>query len=431
MTGPAPGGATGAVVMVDVYAPTLRLARAFAGAGRPVVRVQSTPKAPPVYAAGFDRRLFADEIVHLGDFDATLAAVAGHNPQVVITGGELGVELADRLSEALGVATNGTRLSAVRRHKFLQVEVVREAGLATTPQVLADGEHHLAAWHAQVGGTLVIKPARSAGNDGVAFCRTTDQALAAYRKIRDQANIFGEINRQVVAQQLISGTEFAVNTVSCRGRHRVTDLWRYAKIAANGVSNRVAGGLFVPPGDPARPVLQEYAFAVLDALEVAYGPAHLEIILGRDGPCLVEIGARLCGADAARWAQVAGGESQIEWTVDAYLAPERFLAHHRRPPEIRRHVAMGWFTSPAAGVLRGYPRLDLVLGLESFCDLQTAVEPGGQLAVTVSDTTEPLGVTLAHSDPEVVARDFNTLLWLDGPGFYEVERSAGGRGVCA
>jgi len=417
------------VVMVDVYAPTMRLAQAFADAGCAVVRLRSTPEVPDVYRApGGDAGdgLFADTIVHQGDVDLTLKLVAEHAPVAVVTGGELGVELADRLSEALGLTSNGTALSAARRDKYLQIETVRAAGLRATRQLSVTDAAQLTRWHEALGGPIVVKPVRSAGNDGVAFCDTPQEAIAAYRAVKGARNIFSLRNDAVVAQEYLAGSEYVVNTVSRDGRYRATDVWRYTKISANGVRDRISGAVLVPPTAPEWGQLVGYAGDVLDALQVRHGPAHHEIMLTDDGPCLVEVGVRLCGADTAAQALLAAGESQVERTVQAYLDPEAFLADVDRPRTVHRHVAMAFLTSPVSGTLRGYPLLDQVRAVESCHEIQVGVEPGGHLPLTIDDTTEPMMVVLAHPRPEVVARDLATIGWLDGHGFYDVEPAGSG-----
>ncbi len=427
---PTARGGPRTVVLVDVYAPTMRLARAFASAGCAVVRVRSTAEIPAAYAndaatRAADDAVFAATIVHDGDFARTLRAVDGHAPVAVVPGGELGVELADQLSEALGLTTNGTALSAARRDKFLQIETVRAAGLRTARQLLITDPDELVSWHAALGGRVVVKPVRSAGNDGVAFCDTAAEAVAAYHAVNRATNIFSLRNDGVVAQEYLAGTEYVVNTVSRDGRHRTTDVWRYLKISANGVRDRISAAILVAPTAPEYPALTSYAHEVLDALAIRHGPAHHEIMLTASGPTLVEVGARLCGADTAAQALLALGESQVERTIAAYLDPVAFLATVDDDHRVRQHVAMAFLTSPTTGILRGYPRLDQVRELESLHEIQIGVQPGERLPLTINDTTEPMMVVLAHPSPDVVQRDLATVGWLDGHGFYDVEPATG------
>ncbi|HEX4790982.1 MAG TPA: ATP-grasp domain-containing protein [Actinospica sp.] len=410
-----------AVAIVDAYASATRLAAAFDDAGYACVRVQSSREVPAVYRSDVDLTRYTGNIVHDEDFDATVAALAAVRPVAVIAGGEQGVEFADRLGEALGLDNgNGTELSYARRSKHAQTEVVARAGLATARQLVVTDPGQLVRWHREIGGRIVVKPVRSARNDGVSFCDTPEDSAAAYRAITGTRSVFGVPNEGVVAQEYLTGTEYVVNTVSCRGRHRATDVWRYTKINVNGVADRINGVVSLPEDDHRRDALTAYSFAVLDALQIRYGPVHLEIMLTPDGPRLVEAGARLCGADVARYAQLATGESQVERTVQAYVDPEKFLADLDSPYRLRHHAAMAFLAAPVRGILRGYPLMGLVEALESYHDRSVKVTPGARLHRTVDDSSEPLMIGLVNPDPAALEKDFATVCYLDGYGFYDV-----------
>ncbi|MFF4397102.1 ATP-grasp domain-containing protein [Streptomyces sp. NPDC001480] len=411
-----------AVAIVDGFASAARLAKAFDAAGHDCVRVQSTLDIPAHYRSELDLGLYADNLVHTGDVAATAALLADYRPIAVIAGAEQGVELADALCEATGLPGNGTALSHARRTKDVQTRTVAAAGLPTARQLTVENAAQLEAWHARLGGRVVVKPVRSARNDGVSVCDSPAESVAAYGRVSSAVNAFGLRNEGVVAQEYLSGTEFVVNTVSRDGRHRVTDTWRYQKIDVNGVRDRINGILSLPPSDPRWSRLREYAFSVLDALGIAHGPAHLEIIMTSAGPCLVELGARLCGSDVARYAVLVTGESQIDRTVQAYTDPDSFLADADSPYRGDGHAAMAFLASPLEGRLTSYPLLGEVERLDSYQGMALRVTPGQQLRRTVDDSTEPLAIGLAHADAATVEKDFQTVCYLDGYGFYEVEQ---------
>jgi biotin carboxylase len=412
------------VVMVDAYTPTRRLAPVFHRAGYQVVRVQSTPEPPLVYQGAFDLAPYAANIVHTGDLDATLDAIRGHDPVAVVAGGEIGVEFADLLGAELGLPGNGTALSVARRDKYVQIETVRAAGLRATRQLLVESADHLAAWHDEHGGRIVVKPIRSAAGDGVHFCASPRESVAAYRKILGSENIFSRRNEAVVAQEYLVGGEYVVDTVSCDGSHHVTDIWKYDKLTANGIVDLTCGVRLLPRHGAVQQALVPYAYGVLDALGIRYGAAHLEIKLTPDGPCLVEVGARMAGLDLPGFCQPALGEGQLEWIVDAYVRPERFAARAGTAYEIRKHVVSAWAVSTVEAPLRSYPMMGVIEGLESLYDIRPVVAPGGRLRRTVDDLSTPLIVNLMHPVEEVVDRDFGTFRYLDGPAFYELAEDA-------
>jgi len=412
------------VVLVDVYPSSYALAQAFLDQGCDVVRVQSTSDVPKCYQGDFDTSAFRADIIHRGVLADTAAAVAEHRQVAVVAAGEYGVELADELSEHLGLPTNGRRLSPARRNKFIMIETIRAAGLRAARQRLVEDERTLTDWHRQVGGRVVVKPLRSAANDGVAICDTPEESAAALRAILGATTVFSETNTSAVVQEYLVGGEYVVDTVSRDGRHRVTDIWKYSKMTVPGVRDRITGGHLIAEDAPVRQALVDYAQQVLDALGIRHGPAHLEIIVTDEGPCLVEIGARIAGANTPYYAELGAGESQIGWTVKAYLEPAAFLAEYERPYRLGRHVSVSWPTAPQAGKLVSYPLLDTVRAMESFNNTEVFVRPGDTIVRTVDDSTKTLAVGFAHPSAEVVERDFNALCYLDGPGFYDVAQPA-------
>ncbi|MEU1037947.1 ATP-grasp domain-containing protein [Streptomyces sp. NPDC005551] len=410
----------GHVVIVDAYHPTRRLAPEFVKAGYACVRVQSTPEVPKVYRSTFSLDNYAANIVHQGDLAETVRAVSAYEPVAVVPGGEFGVEFADVLSEAMSLPTNGTALSPARRDKYTMVETVKKAGVHGSEQILVTDEAELRDWHTKLGRRVVVKPIRSTGGDGIHFCDTPDQSVAAYRALARAENFFSVDNEGVVAQEYLVGGEYVVNTVSRDGHHHVTDIWKTTRITANGVLDLCDSVHLLARRSPEGTVLGRYAEEVLDALGIRHGPGHLEVKLTPDGPCLVEAGARIAGGDIPYYASLGTGSSQIDWTVDAYVAPERF--HERRLTDyvVEQHFASVAMISPKSGTLKRIRHMDTIGKLESLHEIRPLVEPGGQIRPTVDDLTYPMIVNLRHEVAEVVLRDYGTLRFLDGEGLYEL-----------
>ncbi len=410
----------GYVLVVDAFGPARFFPPEFRKAGYECVRVQSSGEVPRVYAGSVDLSLYADNIVHSGDFAETLRAVGAYAPVAVVAGSEFGVEFADRLSEALDLPTNGTALSPARRDKFRMIETIKAAGLRGARQLLVSDEEELRQWHEESGGRVVLKPLRSAANDGVSFCETPQESVAAFRKILGSENVFSEENTGVVAQEYLFGPEYVVNTVSRDGRHHVCDVIGTTRISVNGMQDICNSVYLMPRRGEVQDQLVEYAFQVLDALGVRHGASHLEMKLTSTGPVLIEMGARIAGGDLPHYVQLATGESAFDWTVDACVRPERFFARCDTDYQIDRHLASVALVSPSAGTLRSLRHLEAVKNLESFHELRQFVPVGGQLVPTTNDSSYVGFVILLHKHEEIVMRDIGTVHYLDGEGMYEL-----------
>jgi len=415
---------SGHVVLVDSYgAIGTQLAQGFRDAGYTPLRVQSTPEAPIGLRGQPDRFPYTVDLVHRS-LAATLAALAPYHPVAVVAGTEPGVELADSLSEALhpitGAPTNGTALSRQRRDKFLMIERIKEQGLRGARQILVHDEDQLRQWHNDIDGTIILKPLRSAANDGVTWCRAPEDAVEAFRRLNGRENILAQCNDGVVAQECLVGTEYTVNTVSRDGMHQVCDIWETYRISANGIPDLTVAWRLLPAIGELQDELVVYTFEVLDALGIQHGAGHAEIKMTSDGPCLIEVGARIAGANLTGGAQLGTGRSQLDWLVDAYVRPEKFNQTSGRPYPLDRHVAQATMVSPRSGTLISYQGLEAIKGLPSFYDMRVRVNPGEQLPITTDDLTYPIWVMLVHEVGEVVARDLWTLRYLDGVSFYEI-----------
>jgi hypothetical protein len=420
----------GHIVLVDTYGPSAsRLAPAFGDAGYLPIRVQSTTETPKAFHERPDPFPYQDTFIYRGSLDETVEAISPFHPVAVIAGCEPGVELADALSEALhpltGAPTNGTLLSSARRNKYLMIEQIKQHGLRGAEQIRVQSEDQLRAWHNQLGGLAILKPLSSAGSDGVTWCRTPDDSVEAFRRLNGRENVMAEGENGVVAQEYLVGAEYMVNTVSRDGLHHVCDIWKYDFISANGIADLCVGCHIVPFAGAIQDQLVPYALAVLDALDIRHGAAHIEIKMTPDGPCLVEVGARVAGMDLPGLTGLATGESQIDWTVDAYLHPERFEQRYGLPYELHRSIAFVLMVAPRSGTLVSYRGVEAIKELESFRDISLLVKPGQRITRSIDNLTHPVMLTLMHDVHEIVVRDVATVRYIDGDGFYKLADEGG------
>lgn len=166
--------------------------------------------------------------------------------------------------------------------------------------------------------------------------------------------------------------------------------------------------------------IREYTFAVLDALGIRYGAGHAELFWTADGPCLIEIAARLGGQRGATLAEAATGRNAVEASLDAYLLPERFLSRYTSPYQINQHACRVQLIAPRTGTLVGLPRIEDIRSLRSFRDLYMSVKIGGRVQGTIDFLTVPGYVDLLHADPDVIARDRAKIRELENTDFYQI-----------
>lgn len=322
----------------------------------------------------------------------------------VAPGHESGVSYADVLAARLGApAQNDALLSESRRNKYAMGEALRSAGLRTIRQHRVTSLSELLAWvRSESLGSFVVKPLQSAKADGVSFCSNDTEAEAAFRKIRDSKNVFGESNDAVLVQEDISrGTEYTVNSVSFAGRHVITDIWRMKRTRVWSTNVCVYSNLVAPLSEKR---LVSYVECALDALGIRYGAAHSEVMVVDDEPVLIETGARIEGFVDPSVALLCTGYSQALLSILSLLghAPQFTLAPYELSYEAR-HV---YLLSQKQGVLREGPNLARFSELSSFYGLETSITKGSFVPVTNSLAACKGHGYLVHSDLHTIEQDY-------------------------
>lgn len=138
-----------------------------------------------------------------------------------IAGGEAGVDLADALSEFLGVVSNGTGI-ANRRDKKIQQELIKAAGMRSVRQAGGTKWEEVTDFLKTEPFPVVLKPTESAGSDGVKLCYTMEEAKEHFELLMKSQMVNGGSCPMVLCQEFLKGTEYVIDHVSLGGVHKVS-----------------------------------------------------------------------------------------------------------------------------------------------------------------------------------------------------------------
>lgn len=404
--------------IVDPYSSGSLLARELNKRGYSCIMVQSTAEIPEIFRSSYHPEDFREVIRHRGCVDATAELLRRRDVSAVITGCELGVELADHLSEQLGLPSNGTAYSTARRNKFLMAKAVAAYGLQIPDQSCSDRLSELMKWTRRHDRwPVIVKPVCSCASDGVRRCASEVEVETAYRSIMTRRNILGEENAEVLVQEYLVGTEYVVDTVSCAGRHRAAGYWRYGKPPDSSFVCYDSMEL-LPYHGALQARLFSFACAVLDALGVQYGPAHCEMMWHDDSISFVEVATRLTAGNNATLSRVCGATCQLDLTIEAYLDPIGFVDRMDEPQTLKRWATNFFLMPRKQGILLAVPGIREIRRLRSFHKVSVG-------AVIGEPTPRIAGlVTLVHPDNGVIAEDVRRMRRLENHGLYEIEETA-------
>jgi len=408
--------------VVDAYSTGRYLPAAFLDFGVACVHVQSTREIPPRFVKDFDPGHFRAAHVHQGAAGETAAWLASRNVEFVVAGTEIGVELADRLSESLGLPTNGTARSRERRDKERMARVVREAGLRAPDCHRADSCADAARWAVQKARwPVVVKPVDSAGGDNVVFCGDEDTVRSAAERILGTVSRVGSLNRQVLVQEYLDGDQYYVNTVTADGKHYIAEIWSDKTTRIDGAAIVSDREDLLPRNGEVQEAIAAYVCRVLDALGVRWGPAHTELMVTADGPVLIETAARPVGTILPEAVTAATGGNHATLTAECYAAPEEFRRRVGRPYPMLKRMSMISLIARRPGRVQSTDGFSLLTRLPSYWGMISKIEKGAEIHRTVDILTSPGHVYLLHESEDQVMRDYVRLRgWESSGALYRV-----------
>jgi biotin carboxylase len=138
--------------------------------------------------------------------------------------------------------------------------------------------------------------------------------------------------------------------------------------------------------------ITEVAEDAARALELTWGPIHVELTVTADGPCVIEVNPRLAGAYIPKLVELALGVDLVTATIQATVGEAVTIA-----PTRRRFAAIRFLMRAGAGTLRAFTGLDEAAAIEGIEHLEVRIDPGASLS-QLGDFRDRIGSAIAVAD---------------------------------
>ncbi len=257
------------------------------------------------------------------------------------------------LAQDLGLPFLSPAAARLLRDKAAVRAALRTHGIPQPPFAEIGGGAELRTAVAELGLPLIVKPADGYGSQDVTLLRMpddVDRLCAALDARSDAATDYGfgvRARGRLLVERYVTGAMVGCD-LFVQGSRRIF-LGVNAKERFAPPSFAFRGSCF-PSQRHDVAVLERYAGRLLDAVGFDFGACHIEMILGPDGPVLVEINPRLVSAQIPYQMGYAFGRSiyaelirlhQGEPLDDlAALSPQAFST-------------IRWMVADAEGILEG------------------------------------------------------------------------------
>ncbi len=229
---------------------------------------------------------------------------------------------ASRIAHRLGLPFLSLETTRLMRDKVNVRQHLHEAGIRQPAFGLAHSVTDVRAIVADIGFPVVVKPADGYASQNVSMLKSLADLEAfciGFETQQLHPTDYGlgvHANNRFSVERYIEGTLIGCDVFS-DGTERIL-LGVNEKLMFPTPSFAIRGSQF-PSSRFATDAVRDYAFALLDAVDYDFGPAHIEMIVADGVPHLVEINARLVSAQIPFQMGYALGRSIYIDLIDLHL----------------------------------------------------------------------------------------------------------------
>lgn len=358
--------------------------------GHRVAAIDRNPSAVGASAADVFAPISTD------DREAALAfarRVRADGVLTVIT--ETGVPVVSYIAEALGLPAPSQSTARLATNKNDMRRAFAEHGVPTVRSAAVRTLAQAQAFAAQHGLPLVLKPSDASGQTGVALISAHERLQPALA-----AALRHSTDGVAVLEQFVPGPEVNVCAVAHAGATEILSMSYRRTLPPPhfGIATRHV----YPLAEDARAqdALREAARAAIRAIGLAEGVAYPQLILGPDGPVVIEIAARVPGGYMCELAQLASGIDMMRVAILAALGQPFELESLRLGP---RHAAVEVAFYTALDLPGGSTHLRTLSGVEQAAGMDGVVKV--EFQIRPGDPVPPLTSSRARFGAIVVVGD--------------------------
>jgi len=294
--------------------------------------------------------------------------------------GEFDQNRASAIAAAIGLRFHPAEVIEAVYDKALMRRRLRDCGVEDVKSAAVTTVDEVEAFAAVHGFPLILKPNNGFGSRGVV-------------KLSEPADLAGDLlattglpSEAAVVEPYLDGPEISVEAFSEDGEHRILGITRKVKD-----ENFVELGHVVQETTAQDAPLMKHVARVLDAVGIADGPSHTELILTPAGPRVVETHTRAGGDQIPQLLHAASGIDLVELAARQLLGQrvlpmlDEALAARERPAKAG---AIRYLVPPRSGRLRAVESTAEAAAVPFVTGCTVLKDPDDILTVPIRDSLD-------------------------------------------
>ena len=253
--------------------------------GLDVVVVDMNPDA-----VGFKEEGIEKEVISTIDIPKVIEAAKMHKINGIMTlASDMPMRTVAAVAKEMNLVGIDEQTAINATNKYEMRKALEKEGVPIPLFYKVSTEEELIECISHFCGKFITKPADNSGSRGIYLVDNKAKAIEAFRYSKANSR-----NGDVVVEEFMEGPEVSVETLTIDG---VCHVIQITDKLTTGAPHFVEMGHSQPSqlSSDIQDKIKEVAIVANRAIGIMNGPSHTEIIVTKDGPKIVELGARLGG----------------------------------------------------------------------------------------------------------------------------------------
>lgn len=352
-------------------------------------------------AVGFKVPGVIKEVISTIDTPAILEAAKRHKINGIMTlASDMPMQSVAVVSHEMGLVGISEDTALKATNKAFMRDALREAGVPVPLYFRVKGKDAFkeAVEKVRVAGyKCIVKPADNSGSRGVDLLKEDADLDIAY-----DYTVHYSRGGEIVVEEFMEGPEVSVETLAVDGDVHVIQI---TDKLTTGAPYFVEMGHSQPSqhSEETRKRIAEIAVAANKAIGIQNGPSHTEIKVTKDGPKIVELGARLGGdCITTHLVPLSTGVNMVECSIRIALGEKPDLEPKWKKGSAIRYLKTGTGTvKQIKGVddaekINGVIQVSIVHGVgEQVGEIKSSVDRAGFVVAQAEDAPKAIEVAEA------------------------------------
>lgn len=232
----------------------------------------------------------------------------------------------------------------------------------------------------------VIKPTDNSGSRGVVLCHNIAELENAYEYSLEESR-----GGNVIIEEYMQGPEFSIEVMVIDG---VPIVLQITDKLTTGAPHFVEMGHSQPSNQPndIKDKISDLARRAVKSIGIKNGPAHVEIILTKEGPKMVELGARMGGdCITTHLVPLSTGIDMVAATIKLACGEAVDIK-----PKFQKGSAIRYFKSKC-GMVRSIKGIEEAKSINGVQEI-SIVHNIGEKAVEIGSSADRIGFVIAQAN---------------------------------